>query len=106
MFVMECLACLISSSCKSGVVNVQSEDGSLDTSSTRAKMNKSITITKKSKKGAAALIQAQKHYKISNFFLLAPDKTRFASILYSVKNTPHEQGYHRMHVWTNDRSWK
>ena len=49
---------VISGACKDGVVDVKYEDGSLDKSSTRAKMNKDITWKKKSQKGAVALIQA------------------------------------------------
>ena len=35
IFDMECLEHVISGACKAGVVDVQSEDGSLDTSSAR-----------------------------------------------------------------------
>ena len=58
LFEMDCLAHVISGSCKDGVVDVQSEDGLLDTPITRAKINKAIIWTKKSQKGAVALIQA------------------------------------------------
>ena len=47
---MECLAHVINGACKAGVVDVQSEGGSLETSSTREKMNMAITWTKKSQK--------------------------------------------------------
>ena len=43
LFEMDYLAHVISWSCKAGVFDVQYEDGSLDTSSTRAKINKAIT---------------------------------------------------------------
>ena len=68
---------VISGACKDGVVDVKYEDGQLDTSSTRAKMNKDITWKKKSQKGAVALIQTQKYCKLANVCLLAPAKTRF-----------------------------
>ena len=55
---MECLAHIIYGVCKAGVVDVQSEYGSLDTSSTRAKMNTAIMWTNKSQKCVIALIQA------------------------------------------------
>ena len=83
---MECLAYLISGACKAGVVDVQYEDGCLYTSSTRAQTNKAITWTKKSQKGAVALIQAQNHCKLANVCLLAPAKNRFAYILHYFNN--------------------
>ena len=86
LFEMDYLAHVISWSCKAGVFDVQYEDGSLDTSSTRAKTNKAIIWTNKSQKGAVALIQAQKHCKLANFCLLAPSKNRFAYILNSIKS--------------------
>ena len=78
---MECLAHVINGACKAGVVDVQSEGGSLETSSTREKMNMAITWTKKSQKGAVALIQTQNHCKPANVCLLDPSKTRFEYIL-------------------------
>ena len=51
LFEMDWLAYVIAEACKSGVVDVESGDGSFDTSSTREKINKGITWTKKSKKG-------------------------------------------------------
>ena len=47
IFQMEHLEYVIAWSCKAGVVDVKSEDGSLDTSITRANFNKSIIWTKK-----------------------------------------------------------
>ena len=47
LFEMECLTHVIDGACKAGVVDVQYEDGLLDTSSTRAKTNKAITWTNK-----------------------------------------------------------
>ena len=71
---------IIDGSFKAGVVDVQSEDRLLDISITRAKINKAITWTKKSQKGAVALNQAQNCCKLSN------TKTRFAYILHSLKS--------------------
>ena len=82
------LAHVISGACKAGVVDVQYEDWSIDTSSTRAKMNKVITWKNKSPKDAVALIQVQKHCKLVNVRLLAPAKNRFAYILHSFKSLP------------------
>ena len=49
-------------------------------------MNKDITWTKKSQKGAVALIQAQKHCKLTNVRLLDPAKTSFPYIFHSFKS--------------------
>ena len=84
---MECLAYVIFGACKAGVVHVKFEDGSLNTSITREKINKAIIWTNKSQKGAIALVQAQKHCKLSNFRLISPSKTRFSYILHSFKRT-------------------
>ena len=73
-FAMECLAHVIYGALKAIVVDVKFEDGSLDISSTRAKMNKNIMWTKKSQKGSVALIQEQKQFKIENVRLIAPSK--------------------------------
>ena len=53
---MECLANIITGSRKANVVDVKSEDGLLDTSSTRKKLKKAITWIKKSQKSAVDLI--------------------------------------------------
>ena len=82
---MECLAHVISGSSKAGVVDVKSEDGLLDTSNTRAIMNKNIMWTKESQKSAAALVKAQKNCKLEIFRLLAPAKNNFSYILHSFK---------------------
>ena len=79
---MECLARVIDGSCEAGVVHVKSEDGSIDTSSTREK----ITWANKSQKIDVALIQAQKHFKLANVRLLAPSKNRFSYIMNSFKS--------------------
>ena len=81
---MECLAHVITGAFKDGVVDVKSEYGLLDTSITRAKMNKATTWKNKSQKGAVALIQAQKHCKLANVCLLTPTKTRFAYMMHSL----------------------
>ena len=78
---MECLEYVIYGECKAVIVDVKSEDGLLNISSTRAKKNKAITWTKKSQKGAVALIQVQDPCKLENFRLLDPSKTRFEYIL-------------------------
>ena len=85
IFEMDCLAHLVSGACKASVVGVLSEDESLDTSINTAKINKAITWTNKSQKGAVARIQAQKHCKLANVLLLSPAKTCFAKILNSFK---------------------
>ena len=79
---------MISGECKTGVVDVQYEDGSLDTSSTRTKMNKAITSTNKSQKVVIALIQTHKNYKLANVCLITSSKNRFEYILYSFKSLP------------------
>ena len=65
---------------------MQSADDLLDTSSTMAKINKAVTCTKTSQKGSVALIQAQKHCKLENVRLLAPDKNCFSYISHSFKS--------------------
>ena len=82
---MDFLTHVIAGAWKSGVVDVKSEDVSIDTSSSRAKINKAITWTNKSQKGSVALIQAQKHCKLENFSLIAPSKNRFSYIFHSFK---------------------
>ena len=77
IFTNGCLEYVIYGECKAVIVDVKSEDGLLNISSTRAKKNKAITWTKKSKKGAIALVQAQKHCKLVNVCLIAPAETRF-----------------------------
>ena len=83
---MGCLVHVIYGAYKAGVVYVQSQDGLLDTSSTRGEINKAITCTNKSQKGSVALIQAQKHCKLENVRLLAPDKNCFSYISHSFKS--------------------
>ena len=83
---MECVAHVIARACKADVVGVQSEDGPLDTSITREKINKAVTWNKKSQKGAVDFIQAQKHCKLANVSLLALVKTIFSYILHSFKS--------------------
>ena len=83
---MECLEYVIYGECKAVIVDVKSEDGLLNISSTRAKKNKAITWTKKSPKFFVALIQSQKHCKLVNIRLLAPAKNRFEYILHSLKS--------------------
>ena len=51
-------------------------------------MNKAITSKKKSQKGAIALIQTHKHYKLANVCLITSSKTRFKYILHSFKSIP------------------
>ena len=82
---MELLAYVIYGASKAGVVDVHYEDGSIDTSINRTKMNKAIMWKNKSQKGAIALIQEQKHCKFANVCLIAPSKTRFVYILNSFK---------------------
>ena len=65
---------------------MQYEDGSLDTSSTRVNMNKAITSKNKPQKGAIALIQTHKYYKLAIVCLITSSKNRFEYILHSFKS--------------------
>ena len=85
IFLMEGLAHVIAREYKAGVVDGQYDDESLDTSSTRAKMNKAVSWTNKSQKGGVDLVKTQKYCKLTNVCLLAPDKTCFSYILHSFK---------------------
>ena len=76
---------VISGACKAGVVDVQSEDGLLDTSSTGEKMNKDITWKKKSQKGAVALIHKKEHFKLQMFAYSPLLKIVFVYILNYLK---------------------
>ena len=77
---------VIAGACNTVVFGVQYKDGLIDTSSTRGEINKAITCTNKSQKGSVALIQAQKHCKLENVRLLAPDKNCFSYISHSFKS--------------------
>ena len=70
---------------KAGVVDVQSEYGLLDTSSTRGEMNKSIKWTNRLQIFSVALFKAQEHCKLAIFCLITPSKNGFSYILHSFK---------------------
>ena len=61
LFTMECLEHILAGTCKAGVQSINSDDGEVDTELTRCNMQKCITWTKKSQKGARTLQEAQIH---------------------------------------------
>ena len=81
---MDCLAHILSGACKSRVQSIKSDDGEVDTELTRLNMQKCITWTKKSQKGAQDLREAQIHCGIKEKRLLAPVSTRFAYLIHSL----------------------
>ena len=56
LFTMECLTHILAGAYKAGVQSIKSDDGEVDTELTRQNMQKCITWTKKSQKGAQALL--------------------------------------------------
>ena len=64
LFTMECLAHILAGYCKEGVQSSKSDDGEFDTELTRQNMQKCITWTKKSQKGARDLRDAQIYFGI------------------------------------------
>ena len=68
---------ILAEACKAGLQSIKSDDGEVDTESMRRNMQKCITWTKKSQKGAWALWEAQLHCGIKEKRLLTPVLTRF-----------------------------
>ena len=78
MFVMECLAHVLDDDCKAVVMDVKYDDGRVDTEVTRRNIQRCITWTKKSQKGAKVLETAQKHVGLPFKRLITPAKNRFS----------------------------
>ena len=76
MFVMEYLDHVLANNCKSWVINVQHDDGRVDTEVTRR--NIQLWIIWKSQMGAKVLETAQKHVGLPFKRLITPAKNRFS----------------------------
>ena len=76
MFVIECLAHVLDDSCKSEVIDVRYYGGRVDTEKTRRNMQRYITSTKKSQKGAKDLETAQNHVGVPCKNLITHVKNR------------------------------
>ena len=72
--------------------SIKSDDGEVDTELTRRNMQKCITWTKMSQKGARYLREAQIHCSIKEKRLLTPVSTRYEYLIHSFRslldNTP------------------
>ena len=66
--------------------SIKSDDGEVDTELTRRNVQKCITWTKKSQKGARALWEAHIHCGIKEKRLLTPVSTRFAYLINSFRS--------------------
>ena len=86
MFVMECLAHVLDDDCKAVVMDVKYDDGRVDTEVTRRNIQRCITWTKKSQKGAKVLETAQKHVGLPCKKLIKPVKTRFYYLIHSFRS--------------------
>ncbi len=75
-FETPCIAHILSGACKCGVIDVKTD--TLCVERTRNTLQKCITWTKKSQKGANSLVQAQELCSLRKKKLLTPVKTRFA----------------------------
>ena len=76
----ECLAHILANARKSGVMDVKSYDGRVDTEVTRRNMQRCITW-KKSQKGAKALDKAQKNVGLPCKKLITTFKTSFVYLI-------------------------
>ena len=86
LFTTECLAHILSGACKSGVQVIKLDDGEVDTELTRRNMQKCITWTNKSQKGAQALQEAQIHCGIKEKRLLIHVSARFSYLIHSFRS--------------------
>lgn len=85
LFEQDCFAHVLSGGCKAAVINGSSDDGMLSVEYTRDVMQKCITWTKKSQKGANSLRESQEHCRLCPMKLLTPVKTRFAYLILSFR---------------------
>ena len=83
VFEQDCFAHALQGACKAAVLDVKSPDGSISVEKTRGVMQKCITWTKKSQKGATFLAQSQEHCGLRPERMLTPVKTRFAYLIHS-----------------------
>ena len=85
VFEQDCFAHALQGACKAAVLDVKSPDGSISVEKTRGVMQKCITWTKKSQKGATFLAQSQEHCGLRPKRMLTPVKTRFAYLIHSFR---------------------
>jgi len=85
LFEQDCFAHVLSGGCKAAVINGSLDDGLLSVESSRVVMQKCITWTKKSQKGANYLRESQEHCDLRPMKLLTPVKTRFAYLILSFR---------------------
>ena len=83
MFVMDLLAYVLTNACKAGVMGLKSDNIRVYTEVTRSNMQRCITWTKKSQKGAKSLMTAQEHVGIPCKRLITPVKTSFFYLIHS-----------------------
>ena len=77
------MAHVLHGACKAAVINVETDDKTLSIESTRIRMQKCITWTKKSKKGHTFLSESQLYCNLPITHLLTPVKTRFAYLMHA-----------------------